>query len=305
MPIRISGALALAALACTGVAVAKEKPVPAERVVSGDRMLTVTIGGIPGRLRIDPSAASMPVLNPDYAKRAGLKPGMFGVGRRIGPVTVDGATGVKPIELDQIPGKRRMAWFQRDIATTADGVIGPGGLPESVVRFTLRAPRPGEQIVTLPMEGSGGLLGGWETLRGMIQVGGTPIKVFFDLQQRSAQATAGAAVLLARAQGGTMEGDPASIDMGFGVERPVRTMRLAKPLMIGTLSIDTIRVRIADFGSAAAIRESGEDPDEVVVSAGQKQDHKRDQMRLGLDQLDHCSSIVFDTPAQQIRLSCL
>ena len=47
------------------------------------------------------------------------------------------------------------------------------------------------------------------------------------------------------------------------------------------------------------------DPNEVVVTGKGKHDIKHDRLSIGADQLNRCSSIVFDKPAKQIRLSCL
>jgi hypothetical protein len=66
-------------------------------------------------------------------------------------------------------------------------------------------------------------------------------------------------------------------------------------------------MRVADGGSTRDIPEADApkgDPDEVVVVAKGKHDPKRDRLMLGADALSGCSSILFDKPAQQIRLSC-
>ena len=46
------------------------------------------------------------------------------------------------------------------------------------------------------------------------------------------------------------------------------------------------------------------DPDEIVVVAKGNRDANRDRLTLGADLLDRCSSIIFDKPAKQIRLTC-
>ncbi len=119
-----------------------------------------------------------------------------------------------------------------------------------------------------------------------------------------------AAARLAAAHGGTLSGDAVLTEIFFGVERPVRTMTLARPLALGMLSITTLGVRIGDYGRTASIREADApveavDPDEIVVTAkGGKRDMRRDTLSLGADYLKRCSSIVFDKPARQIRLTC-
>lgn len=97
-------------------------------------------------------------------------------------------------------------------------------------------------------------------------------------------------------------------EIAFGVERPVRTLTLGAPLRLGALAVATLGVRTADIGNVSTIRDADEptpDPDEVVVTAKMKRDPNRDRLALGRDQLDRCSSIVFDKPARQVRLACL
>lgn len=95
-------------------------------------------------------------------------------------------------------------------------------------------------------------------------------------------------------------------EIAFGVERPVRMMALDRPLAIGALSLTRIGVRTGDWGNAAGIAEAGSaDPDEIVVTAkGRKRDPFRDRLAIGADVLARCSSVIFDKPARQIRLTC-
>ena len=92
----------------------------------------------------------------------------------------------------------------------------------------------------------------------------------------------------------------------FGIERPVRTMRLSAPLLIGGRPLTELGVRTADFGNASGIPEVGAvtDPDEIVVTAAKK--GERDySLLVGRDFLSGCSSLTYDFPAKLIRLRCL
>jgi hypothetical protein len=109
---------------------------------------------------------------------------------------------------------------------------------------------------------------------------------------------------LASAHDGRIGGDTQSLEIAFGIARPVRTLRLGRPLAIGPLALSTLGVRTADFGNAAAIREEGGDPDEIVVTGRRRRDTGRDGIAIGADALARCSSIVFDKRARQIRLTC-
>jgi hypothetical protein len=280
-----------------------------ERVVSGDGVVSVTINGAPGKLRIDPAAPGLLLMTADYAARADLKGGGllgFGVAYVIGTERVVGRTQVTRI--DWAPGieKNRVGWTPRPFAEGADAAIGPAGVPERIVRFDLRPPRPGERMVTLPMTGNG-LFGGWFASTATIEVGGEPLTVGFDPRRPRSIANAGAGKRLAALFGGTLSGQATPAIITFGIARPVRTLTLDRPFPIGHLQLSALAMRVADGGSIRDIPEADApkgDPDEVVVVAKGKHDPKRDRLMLGADALSGCSSILFDKPAQQIRLSC-
>ena len=278
---------------------------PAEYVVTGDGVAPVVVNGVPGRIRIDPAAPSLAMLAPAYGARVQLRPGPFAFLYMVGPERVEGRTAVARIGLDGVrPRRRRVGWTQRAYAAEADGVIGPGGLPQAVVRFVLRPSVPGERTVALPLVDEGGLFGGWGASYAVIEVGGAPMRVRFDPHQPRTLATAGAGVRLAAAHEGRIAGETESVTVAFGIARPVRTLRLARPLAIGPLTIQALGVRTADFGNAASIREEGGDPDEIVVTAERRRNPHRDRIAIGADSLARCSSIVFDRPARRIRLTC-
>jgi hypothetical protein len=278
--------------------------VPAERVVTGDGVTAATIAGAKGTLRIDPAGTSMPIVTSDFAERAGLKKGFIAIGYAVGPERVKGSTDVASIGLGAEPFKRRIAWTPLAFTPAADGVIGPGGVPEPVVRFVLGPARAGERTVTLPMMTQGGVASGWGERYARIDVGGEPMRVRFDPHHPRTLATAAAAARIATAQGGTLSGAPRMTEIAFGIERPVRDMTLARALTVGPLAVLAMGVRTGDVGSAAAIREQDGDPDEVIVAAGKKRDPSRDRLSIGADLLSRCSSLVFDKPAKLIRLTC-
>lgn len=277
-----------------------------ELVVSGDGIVPVTVNGVPGRVRIDPAVPALGMLNMDYAARARLRAGPFAFGYLVGPRQVNGLSAVTRIGVGDgaRPRKRRVGWTERPYLADADGVIGPGGLPQQVIRFVLRPSVPGERTVALPMVNEGGLLGGWGGAYALIDVGRQPMRIRFNPHQPLTLATAGAAVRIAAAHDGRLGGDTSEVEIAFGIARPVRTLRLATPLPIGPLAISELGVRTADFGNASAIREEGGDPDEIIVTGERRRDPRRDRLSLGADALARCSSITFDKRARQVRLSC-
>ena len=294
------------ALAVLALCVLTGAAAPArERIIDGNGIVAATIAGAPGRIRIEPSGTAMPLLTTAYAERAKLKSGMLAFSYAVGAERVHGRTGVSMIDLGTGPFKRRIGWTANPYTSAADGVIGPGGLPEDVVRFTLRAPTAGERTVSLPMTDQGGLAGGWGELYALIDLGGQPLRIRFDPHHARTLATASAAAHIATAQVGTLQGATDKVEIAFGIERPVRTMTLARPLTVGPLQFATLGVRTADHGSTAGIAEASDsiDPDEIVVTAKSKKPG-RDRLSIGADLLARCSSIVLDKPAKQIRLTC-
>jgi hypothetical protein len=281
---------------------------PQERVVTGDGIVPITVDGMPGRLRIDPGAPGVPLVSEAFATRAGLKGGMFGMSYAVGPISATHRTAVAKLDAGQGVFKRRVGWGKLDYAPVADGTIGPADLPEPVIRFVLRAAIAGERTVALPMIDGGGMFGGFAGLYAQIMVGGQPMRVRFDPYHARTLANAGAALRLAAAQDGRLSGDSVPTEIVFGIRRPVRTMNFARPLPLGPLSIATLGVRTNDGGNATGIAEGTPgkaDPEEVVVVAkGKKRDPNHGRLSLGADQLGRCSSIVFDKPAKQIRLTC-
>lgn len=280
---------------------------PRERVVSGDGIVTITVNGATGRIRIDPAAPALPILTLPFAMgQAHLRPGPFAFAYLVGPQQVEGRSAVGRIVIGEgaRPRKRRIGWTARSYVEGADGVIGPGGVPEPVVRFVLRDPLPGERTMSFPLEDEGGLFGGWGGTYAPIDLDGAPLRVRFNPHEPRTLATAGAAVRIANAHDGRMGGETAPAHIAFGISRPVRTMRLGTPLMVGPLAISELGVRTADFGNAAGIREEGGDPDEVIVTGDRRRNRNRDRLSIGADQLRNCSSIVFDKRARQIRLTC-
>ncbi len=297
---RSASALILALTALTGAAMPAR-----DRVVDGDGIVDATIAGVRGRIRIEPSGTAMPLITTAWAERATLKPGMLAFSYAVGTERVHGRTGVAPIDLGTGPFKRRIGWTANPYTPAADGVIGPGGVPEDVVRFILRTPVAGERTVALPMTDQGGLAGGWGELYALIDLGGQPLRIRFDPYHARTLATASAAARIAAAQGGVLQGVVEKVEIAFGIERPVRTMTLARPLTVGPLQFATLGVRTADHGSTAGIADAADpiDPDEIVVTARSKKPG-RDRLLIGADLLARCSRIVFDKPAREIRLTC-
>jgi hypothetical protein len=305
---RFSPLLLLALMSATAAVSQTRQPQARspERVVSGDGIVTVSVNGARGRIRIDPAAPAIPMFTtPFAADQARLRAGPFAFGFMVGPQAVPGRTAVGRIAVGEgaRPRKRRIGWTGRTYLQGADGVIGPGGVPEPVVRFVLRPSLPGERTVTLPLEDEGGLFGGWGGSYALIDLDGQPLRIRFNPHEPRTLATAGAAVRIANAQDGIVSGEPSPMHIAFGISRPVRTMRLGRPLAVGPLTITELGIRTGDFGNTSTIREEGGDPDEIVVTGDRRRSSRWDRLALGADQLRNCSSITFDKRRREVRLT--
>lgn len=284
------------AIAATVLLLAASPP-PTSREINSDGVTDLTLQGVRLRVLVTPAVTGMPVFSAAAAERAALKAGMFGAQFGVGPVKLRAKTAVASLAIGTVEFKRRVAWASEPFAAGFDGVIGPGGLPEDVVRFTLRPPQPGEHMTVLPFRASH-----WGVSGAAMAIGGVETFIRFDPHAPRTVANATAGVALANAHRGTLSGEPFLVPIAFGIQRPVRTLTLADPVAVGPLTFAKVAVRISDGGPANTIREADADPDEVQVVAKGKP--RRASLLVGADLLVHCSSIVFDKPAKVIRLTC-
>ena len=270
--------------------------------VPADGIVNALVEGKPVRMALRGDGTSAPLLNSADAKRLGVSGGWLDIGIRVkvGPVALKGGSSVFHYTVGGIALKRRGAWLDRDIAPGLAGELGPASVDQGVVTFHLRTPAPGERLITLPLIDRG--------LQGMGTAvnGGVAGDVFvqFNPQRAHSIITAAGGVTLAATHHGAFIGPVRQDVVIFGISRPVREMRLAEPLNLGGLAISLVDVRTADFGNASAIPDALADPDEIVVTAAKQKGPIYRTMHVGADALAHCSSLTFDKPARQIRLTC-
>lgn len=292
-------------LAVCFVALSAPRSVPPERVVRPGATIASTVNGAPGRLRVMAAETRMPLLSPDWAGRAGLKPSFLDIGARIGPVTIYGHSVVARIDLGQGATKRRVGWLRRYSPPGFDGAVGPGGVREPVVRFVLRDAVPGERTASFPTAEDGGRFLNWSELFAVVEIGGEPMRVLLDPDRARSTANAGAGARLRSAQGGRFEGEVGREMIAYGVERPVRRLRLDRPLAIGALRLSAIMVREAAADPVGADGEPAPpDPNEIVVTGRRERDRSKDRITLGADVLSRCSAITFDKSAKRVHLTC-
>jgi hypothetical protein len=299
MKARISLSAAITAgLLASGEALPRSAPTTL--VIGPDWAVTGAVEQSPARFKVQANGTSTLVLNPDAAERFGARGGMFAVRIRVGPVAVNGRTAVMHFSAGQQQTRRRIGWFERSIAPGFDGVLGPAAVPQDRVVFQLRPARAGERRHVLPLADRGyGGVGSW------ISVDGQKVLVQWDLSKRQNAATGAAGVDLAIAYGGGFVGQPSQSVIEFGIARPVRQLRLARPLSLGPLQLDSFETRTTDLGDTGAIPDVSTDQNEIVVTARGKKAKGYRTVIVGSDAMAGCSSLTFDKAARQIVLMCI
>ena len=135
-------------------------------------------------------------------------------------------------------------------------------------------------------------------------VGTQRVAVGFNLLRNETLATASTGNLFAATNQGAFAEQQKLEIIRFGVERPVRSIKLGLPLDVGGRALNEILVRVADFGDASAIPENqAADEDEIVVTAKSKKKPNY-SMALGRTFLSQCSSLTYDFKAKLVHFSC-
>jgi len=269
-------------------------------IIEPDAVVTASVNGRPARLLLRGVGSSAPILNAKSAGAFGIEPAFIrsAINFRVGPVRVNGRNGVATYEIGGRKQKRRVGWFEREIAPGYDGLLGPMAIPHPIVTMRLRPPRPGEQVVTLGLS-TFGYLGAGVVLRSK------PLTILqFDPFTPTTVANAPFASEAAGPLRGYFVGEIHSREIALGVARPVRTLEFEKPFGFGAFKISRTEVRLQDWGRTDSIPNAAPDPDEIIVSALNKNDKRLRFVIAGADALNNCSSITFDKPKRQIRLSC-
>lgn len=274
-----------------------------------DNIIEVTLNGAPVRLEVTAEAFGPAVINPQVAERLALVPNQRR-GWRFGPVSVEGRGTSAVIGFGEEAREITVVWADSPVSTRADGMIGIHHLPYDRVTFALREPQPGEVVDRLELKRVGRLFGNTRI--------GTPVKagkrellaIFVPEFTPLNLVTAPTATFLAtHLDGGFTREAESSVNMRFGVMRPVRTMLLAQPLEIGSLAVSRFAVRYQDYGSTAPVGEVAEnDPrfekGSIVVSARKGQGRPDLLTRIGAAELKPCSRLTYDLAASVIELAC-
>lgn len=296
---------AAVALLAIGTAAAG-KPAEAELADIAVRIgetVQMTINDQPVRVRMAPDAISVATLNADAAERLALKPSMIGYIYVIGPQKIGFRTDNVRYGQGEVSFRSRTAFSARQVVAGADGVAGPETFPTARTIFILRDPQPGDRAITFPLDREMGR--SQTSVR--LDVGGRPVYAAFSLDRAESLVTATGGRWIADANGGRFDGDPREVPILYGVSRPVRSLTVERPLMLGELEIRNLAVRVADMGSARGIAEgpaTDQDPNEIVVSADAKRKVPNQRLYIGMDTIGHCASITYDFAAATVTLMC-
>jgi hypothetical protein len=299
-------------MAALALAAADPAPAPAPAATETLRLgpktnyvIAAAVNGQPVRLRVDPGAGGSVILNPGAAARLGLDGSLIAPSAAIGPVRLRGDSSVARLSVAGVEWRRRLLWFDRDVVPQeeADGLIGPAELPYPAVRFDIAAPQPGERVVELPLA-----FGPWRGAHNVVRVGERDIEVTFSLRHPVSRASAAAGALLAEHFGGGWDGEMREIEILFGVQRPARPFRLARPLPLGGLDLDRPMVRTADWRGRYELPAdiASADADEIVVTADRRGRRQRATflVTVGTDILSRCSAILFEKAAARFVMYC-
>ncbi len=273
-------------------------------------IIEVTVNGAPVRLEVTAEAFGAAVINPDVAERLALVPDRRS-GWRFGPVSVEGRGAQALIGFGGEPREITVVWADSPVSARADGMIGIHHLPYDRVTFALRPAQDGEVVDRLELKRVGRLFGNTR-IGAPVKAGKRELLAIFVPEFTPLNLiTAPTATFLATHLDGGFTKEPAStVNMRFGVIRPVRTMLLAQPLEIGRLAVNRFAVRYEDYGSTAPVGEVADNDPRFekgrILVSGRKGQGRPDLLtRIGAEQLAACSRLTYDLAAGVIELACL
>jgi hypothetical protein len=278
---------------------------PDELIITPDGAVEAIVNGKPARMLFRGVGSSTVILNPASAERFGIKTGLFKfpIQYRIGPNRINGKSGVTRYSAGGREVKRRVGWFERDVAPGFDGLLGPMAIDFPIVTQRLRAAAAGERQIVFHAS-SFGYNGVGVVFR---------LKPFsylmFDPSAPTTIINAPLANEIAPHLRGHFEGSVHERVIAFDVSRPVRNLEFGTPWMLGTqalgIPLHRADVRTLPGEKTDSIPEQEPDPDEIIVVAPGQVDKRPRYVIVGADTLRRCSSISFNKPKRQITLSCL
>ena len=258
--------------------------------------IDVEIAGVPLRLRVGLEAKDLVEINADVIPRLPVR---FedGFDAQVGRETIKGVSTVAEMRIGKVKRSVQLSSHGRECCAGVDGEIGLGLLPYAIVRFVRDGVGPtaerGFEVRSTLERGSE-----------LITDGGLVAVQLAPTRDRSV-ATAAAGAILARSFGGGLEGESFEIAAAFGVTRPARIVRFARPAEIAGFRFDTIAVRMSDFGGREVFPVPDAAPGDIVVKRRVPRQEAWPVVLVARDRLDRCAEIRFDAIARRMTLRCV
>lgn len=304
----------LASMLVGQISVAEDNAAPPHSIeVDADEPLAAVIEGRPAELQFVSGFVDRLTLNVDYVAKHGIRPAAIMGNADVnffGRREIKGKNRPVGYSIGSSKENARAFWFAEVPQPKYDGAIGPFAMPFDVVTVRMAPLQAGEKIHNMIYFGDAN---NGSNAGHIDPTFHTAVSFAVEKRMRYPLASAATGAAIAAAYGGTLSGETWDEAIAFGVKRPVRLLTLEKPFVIGQFSFTKIAVRVRgsiDAGGAGeAIAEapsaSDRDPAEIVViGAGKKPRIPVFSFDIDRNVLDACSTISFDKPAKQIRLSC-
>ncbi|MEL7728539.1 hypothetical protein AAG612_03275 [Citromicrobium bathyomarinum] len=281
---------------------AEAKPIQLDPLIldqTDDFVIDASIAGQPVRLLVDLSHSGI-ALNPDAAERLGLAPLTSLTSTRIGPVTVRRWIADAQVASGPVSSQQRLSWTERPITDEADGIVNIANLPNPSVTLNLRPRRSEDRAITLPTRPRGGF-----ALAYVHDDAGQNIDVRFLLSGPRSMATTATGAYLAETYGGSWDGPRRAHPILYGVERPVRPMRFARPVSFGGILFQNPLVRMRDYqGEDLLPQDAPSEETTITVQGVGERTSAEHFVYVAYDILGQCSSITYVRATRNLTLVC-
>lgn len=259
------------------------------------------INGVPLRIRVDFDHGRSLTLNPDAAARAGLGNGQGRWIQIIGPVRLRGRFAEIPVALAAQATRAKVNWQEVPVATDADGVVTPYLLPFDRVILERSPARAGERDIVLASR-----IHDNHGIHVPVRIGKRRIAARLSFHRPRTTAPAAGAAVIMGAQGGALGSVKSLEEIGFGVKRPARPLRLDRALRIGELTITRLMARSADFRGKhkLALPVAPAANSDILVTGRLPSQGPLYRITIGLDVLERCSAVSYVRSTGEIRLRC-
>lgn len=282
--------------------------------ICGENSITAKLNGVKVNLVIDATLKSYVILNPESAKKAGLKKSFFSsVKKYVRDKTIKGNVDKANIEINGKERKARVIWFERNYVHDSryDGVIGLNEIGTNSVKLNICSHNvnPDDELYvtkTFPFK--------YENKRVLVEsVLPDRLDVMFDFNHRHINIGGDAYSYMLSEGMLTKLNQYAYQELEFGYYLPSRKISLITPILDGVV-IDSENVftpisehQMVDDQSGSIDGEYIDTIEEIVIYGykPKKDAEFKSFIKLGSSALPNCRSVTFDLKNKLINLSCL